>query len=176
MVIWISGITASGKTALGEGLKAGLNEMGFNNVIHLDGDVLRKRVDWVHGHSLNDRLAVIPKLVDIILMEQSLGNNVIVSTVSHKKKMRDYAREMISNFHEVCLVCSLSVCEARDYKGFYERAKHASDYVDECFPGVSEQYEVNYSAELIIDTGAEELCDSINKLIKYVERNIAKVS
>ena len=83
MVIWITGITASGKTFLGKSLMNDLIENNYTNVIHLDGDELRKRSGWIHGHSLQDRFKIIDLLIKLIIEEQYMGKIVIVSTVSH---------------------------------------------------------------------------------------------
>ena len=166
MVIWITGITASGKTFLGKALFNGLREKGYDNIIHLDGDELRSRPGWVSGHSLEDRFNVLDMLVELIIEEQGKGKIVIVSTVSHVKKMRDYAREKIKDFNEVYLDCNAQMCEKRDYKGFYERAKSSAG-TDAIYPGVTEKYEKSELPELILSTGIEGAEMSAKKLLNY---------
>ena len=166
LVIWITGITASGKTYLGKSLMNGLIENNYTNVIHLDGDELRKRSGWVQGHSLQDRFKVIGLLIKLINEEQNMGKIVIVSTVSHVKNMRELAREKIRGFHEVYLNCDAKICADRDYKGFYERAEKNND-IDEIFPGVTEEYQVSKSPELILNTGEEDPAKSSEKLLSY---------
>ncbi len=173
MVIWITGITASGKTFLGKSLRNGLIEHNFTNVIHLDGDELRKRPGWVQGHSLQDRFKVIDLLINLIIEEQNTGKIVIVSTVSHIKDMREIARKKISGFHEVYLNCSTEKCAERDYKGFYERAEQNTD-PDEIFPGVSEEYQVSENPELILNTGVEHSTQSAEKLLNYTLVELTK--
>lgn len=173
MVLWITGITASGKTFLGKALMNGLIENGYTNVIHLDGDELRKRSGWVQGHSLKDRFKIIELLIDLILEEQNQGKIVIVSTVSHVKNMRDLARKKISGFHEVYLNCSPQKCADRDYKGFYKRAEQNTD-MDEIFPGVTEEYQVSKSPELTLNTGEEDSAKSSEKLISYTIAELEK--
>lgn len=166
MVIWITGITASGKTFLGKSLMNGLLENNYPNVIHLDGDELRKRPGWVQGHSLQDRFKVIDLLINLIAEEQNSGKIVIVSTVSHIKNMREIARKKISDFHEVYLDCSAEKCAERDYKGFYKRAEQNTD-ADEIFPGVTEEYQISENPELILNTGEEDSTRSTEKLLNY---------
>ncbi len=166
LVIWITGITASGKTFLGKSLMNGLIENNYTNVIHLDGDELRKRPGWVQGHSLQDRFKIIGLLINLIAEEQSMGKIVIVSTVSHIKSMRELAREKLSGFHEVYLNCSAEKCAARDYKGFYKRAEKNND-VDEIFPGVTEEYQVSKNPELTLNTGEENFTKSSETLLNY---------
>ena len=166
MVIWITGITASGKTFLGKSLMNGLNDHNYTDVIHLDGDELRKRPGWIQGHSLQDRFKIIDLLINLIIEEQNHGKIVIVSTVSHIKDMRELARKKISGFHEVYLNCSAEKCAERDYKGFYKRAVQNTD-VDEIFPGVTEEYQVSKNPELILNTGVEDPTKSNEKLLSY---------
>lgn len=166
MVIWITGITASGKTFLGKALANSLRENGYDNIIHLDGDELRSRPGWVSGHSLKDRFNVLEMLVKLIIEEQGQGKIVIVSTVSHIKKMRDYAREKIKDFNEVYLDCNAQMCEKRDYKGFYERAKLSAG-TNSIYPGVTEEYEKSRRPELILSTGTEDSEQSAKKLLDY---------
>ncbi|MDC3245897.1 adenylyl-sulfate kinase [Candidatus Pseudothioglobus singularis] len=174
MVVWISGVTASGKTTLGVSLKEDIINFGYNQVVHLDGDVLRKRTGWIKGHSLSDRFEVLKLLVDLVLEEESNDNIVIVSTVSHKQAMRDYARKKIIDFHEVCLKCDPEICENRDYKGFYKRARHSSKTDKSCYPGVSEEYEVNENAELILNTGDKDIDVTKKLLTAYVFEQLKK--
>ena len=173
MVIWITGITASGKTFLGKSLMNGLIEHNYTNAIHLDGDELRKRPGWVQGHSLQDRFKIIDLLINLIIEEQNSGKIVIVSTVSHIKDMRELARKKISGFHEVYLNCSAEKCAERDYKGFYKRAEQNTD-VDEIFPGVTEEYQVSKSPELILNTGEEDPAKSNEKLLRYTLSELRK--
>ena len=173
LVIWITGITASGKTFLGKSLMNGLIENNYKNVIHFDGDELRKRPGWVQGHSLQDRFQIIGLLINLIVEEQNTGKIVIVSTVSHIKSMRDLAREKICDFHEVYLECSPKKCAERDYKGFYKRAEKNTD-VDEIFPGVTEEYQVSKNPELTLNTGEEDATTSSEKLLRYTLTELKK--
>jgi adenylylsulfate kinase len=171
MVIWISGITASGKTFLGKRLMNDLFQNEYNNVIHLDGDELRRRPGWVSGHSLEDRFKVLDMLVELIIEEQNKGKIVIVSTVSHLKKMRDYARERINNFNEIYLDCDALQCEKRDYKDFYKRAKLNSS-TDAIYPGVTEKYQKSAMPELTLFTGIEDSELSAEKLLSFTLNKI----
>ena len=147
--IWITGITASGKTTLGRTLYERLTETRNCPLEFLDGDKLRKRLDKTCGHSMEDRLLVVGKIVEIAQEKNQTGTTVIVSTVSHKKAMRDYARAQIPRFMEVYLDCSPESCAARDYKGLYHLA-YEGEY--DLFPGVTEPYEPSDAPELTLNT------------------------
>jgi adenylylsulfate kinase len=115
--IWITGITASGKTTLGQTLYERLKETSNFPLEFLDGDKLRKCLDKTYGHSIEDRLLILEKIVEIAQEKNHTGTTVIISTVSHKKAMREYARAQIPRFMEVYLDCSPESCADRDYKG-----------------------------------------------------------
>lgn len=146
--IWISGITASGKSTLGEILTQKLAEAGINNLEFLDGDKLRTRLDRVYGHSLEERFKVLNKIIQIARQFNEYGKIVIVATVSHKKIMRATARKEIERFMEVNLKCPVEVCIERDYKGIYDKANSLGEYV----AGITEPYEMSDNPELILDT------------------------
>jgi len=158
--IWITGITASGKTTLGKKLYEYLLENGIKNVEFLDGDELRNRLTVKYGHSIEDRFLVVKEIVNVAKKSIMDGNISIVSTISHKREMREYAREQIPNFMEVFLRCDPDICADRDYKGQYKIAK-SGEY--DLFVGVTEPYEESLEPDFLINTGAlsEEESSSI---------------
>ena len=158
--IWISGITASGKTTLGQYLFDFLIEKGLRPLEFIDGDEFRKCLDKTYGYSLEDRQIVLSKLVEMVSDKNKKGITIIVSTVSHKKAMREFARSQISQFMEVHLDCAPETCANRDYKGLYQLAK-LGEY--DVFPGVTEAYEPSDSPELTLKTDhlTIEECTSI---------------
>ena len=158
--IWITGITASGKTTLGQSLFECLVEKGVHPLEFLDGEEFRKCLDKTYGHSLEDRLIVLEKIVEMAKEKNKKGITIIVSTVSHKKAMREFARSQISQFMEVHLDCAPETCVDRDYKGLYQLAK-LGEY--DVFPGVTEAYEPSDSPELTLKTDhlTIEECTSI---------------
>jgi len=156
-VIWITGLSASGKTTLGQALFNALTAKGIANVEFLDGDIIRSRLDRKYGHSLKERYKVLGKIVEFAQEAVSQGNVAIVATVSHKKDMRKTARKNLSPFMEVFLDCSAQVCAHRDLKGIYEKAiRDPSEYL----AGFTEPYERSENPELVLDTaqGTVELC------------------
>jgi len=163
--IWITGITASGKTTLGRTLYERLTETRNCPLEFLDGDELRKGLDKTYGHSMKDRLLVLEKIVEIAQEKNQTGTAVIISTVSHKKAMRDYARAQIHRFMEVYLDCSPESCAARDYKGLYLRA-YEGEY--DLFPGVTEPYELSDAPDLTLNTDRTPLEECANVLFREV--------
>ena len=163
--IWISGVTASGKTTLGKHLYKDLLSSGIANLKFLDGEDLRNRQSRSYGHSVGERMELIKKYIELVKCENDKGFNVIISTVSHKKEMRDCARNTLNNFIEINLLCDHKICSVRDYKDIYNRIDEKSD---ECLPGVTEPYEISENAEIIVDTGANSISASKKILLDGV--------
>ena len=174
MVIWITGLTASGKTTLGIHLEKNLKLFGINKILRLDGDELRSRRKFRNSHSIDDRWFNLKLIVEIVLEEKIKNEIIIVSTVSHISEMRIYARKKIKNFHEIYLSCDPDICETRDYKGLYRRAKRNQLEKNEVFPGVTEPYQVTKQPELVLQTNLETINQSLQKLLSYCKSNIKK--
>ena len=171
--IWISGVTASGKTTVGKLLYKDLKDFGIEKVKFLDGEDLRKRLTKNYGHSLEERFILIEKWIKIAIEENNNGFFVIISTVSHKRKMRARARKKINNFMEINLICDPNVCASRDFKNIYNRINVNTS---ECLPGVTEPYEISKNAELILDTAKnsiEELKTILfTRTLEFLNENI----
>ena len=167
--IWISGVTASGKTTLGKLLYEDLNYSKIVNVKFLDGEDLRKIQNKKFGYSAEERFNALKNYINIVENENKKGNIVIISTVSHRKKMREFARDRLINFFEVNLLCPPETCAIRDYKNIYNRIGKNSN---ECLPGVTEPYEISDQANLILDTVQSSIKESrkilFNKTLEFL--------
>lgn len=169
--IWISGMTASGKTTLGLSLVNELMSYGVEKIKLLDGDKLRKRLKKNYGHSLSDRVKLIDEYIKIAQLEINNGFNVVISTVSHKSSMRDIARSQLNPFMEINLVCSYEECAKRDYKNIYS----SFDGTDKCLPGYTEPYETSKSPELILDTENNSIEDCKKMLLQKVLNFLSEI-
>ncbi|NQV54493.1 MAG: adenylyl-sulfate kinase [Rhodospirillales bacterium] len=148
--IWLSGISAAGKTTLGARLYQDLQKSGIDNITFLDGEEVRRSLKKDYGHSIEDRFALLEDILELILSIKAKGNHVIIGTISHKKKMRDIARARLSPFMEVWLECPVDICHKRDYKGNYDKALAGKLNT---FAGVTEPYEKSAAPELVLHTG-----------------------
>ena len=163
--IWISGVSVSGKTTLGKLLYDDLIKYGIKNVKFMDGDDLRKKQNKQYGHSLSERYELLHNYIKIVKTENINGNIIIISTVSHKRDMRQMARKLLESFFEINLICSPKVCAERDIKNIYSSLDIENN---ECLPGVTEPYEISENAELIIDTGKNSVNECKDILFKKV--------
>jgi adenylyl-sulfate kinase len=171
--IWITGVTASGKSTLGGKLLNDLKDIGVNNVKFLDGESIRKELGDTYGYSTNDRNAILEKTIQMAHECNDNGDIAIVSTISHKRATRQKARDTITNFMEVFLNCPLEVCVERDYKGHYQKALNG-EY--ENFIGIMESYEISESPELVINTKSLTIAESQELLLKNVISFLGKTA
>jgi adenylylsulfate kinase len=160
--IWITGLSASGKSSLARALAGELRAASDEAPVLLDGDEFRARLDRAYGYSLEERFAVLYRLVEEAREENLKGRTVIVATISHKRAMRTHARRRIGRFMEVHLHCPVEVCATRDPNGLYRRAR-AGEY--ECFPGITEPYEHSEDPELVLDTAALSTESAVRRLL-----------
>ena len=162
--IWFSGLHGSGKTTIADGLAKKLRAEGVELVV-LDGDELRKGVSADLGYSIEDRNKHIKRVADICAIISK--NNVlnIACVASPSKEIRDYARSKIPNFIEVFVKCPIEVCEKRDVKGHYRKARAGEDGFDN-FLGVGIKYEAPENPDLILETDKESAEESVEKLYK----------
>lgn len=119
--IWITGLSASGKTTLAKRLQADLLSHGFESVVLLDGEAVRERIKNF-GYSNEERNRVAFKIAELALEHNRNGEAVIVAGITHQRKTRAQIREYLGRYVEVYLKCPVEVCAARDYKGNYEKA------------------------------------------------------
>lgn len=170
--IWITGISASGKSTLGSSLVQSLKDYGLEEIIFLDGEDIRKRLEQegkYFGHSNKDRSCIFSEIADLAINYNRKGYVCIVSAIAHVKKEREAVRQKVKNYMEVYLECSVEACAKRDYKGNYEKAY--AGLMDN-FIGVNEPFQISDNTELIINTEKNDIenCGNIlfRETIKYL--------
>ena len=148
--IWITGLSASGKSTLGKCLKDELDNKGISKVDLLDGENVRSRLSRKYGFSTEERNSLAGVIAKLAIESNRKGTVAIVCAISHVKQTREDIRHKLgSDFLEVYLKCSVDMCASRDYKGHYNKA-FAGEYSN--FVGVTEPYQVSDHPDLIIDT------------------------
>jgi len=163
--IWFTGLSSSGKTTIANVL---VKKLHANNipVILLDGDIVRKTLSRDLGYTKDERDKHITRVADVCHLITSNGVLNIACVVSPTEKIRTYARNLIKDFIEVYIKCSISVCKKRDVKGHYKKAE-SGEIKD--FVGINIKYEEPKSPEITLDTEKETINESVNKLYKYLE-------
>jgi len=167
VVIWLTGLSGSGKSTVAVELQAQLFESGCQ-VFILDGDNIRHGLNKDLGFSPEDREENIRRIGEVAKLFADAGIIAITSFISPYRKDRDINRELLpkDEFVEVYVQAPLNVCEERDPKGLYKKAR--AGIIPE-FTGISAPYEEPLHPEIVVDT--DKLCvkDSANKIIEYLK-------
>ena len=165
-VIWFTGLSGSGKTSIAHEVEGKLLEAGVPVEI-LDGDVVRENLSKGLGFSKEDRDTNIRRIAFVAHLLQRNGTFVITAAISPYTSIRDEARAMIKDFVEVFADAPLEVCESRDVKGLYAKARAGEI---KGFTGIDDPYEAPENAEVVCDTEHESVEQSAQKVIdKLVE-------
>jgi len=164
-LIWMTGLSGSGKSTIANALEKKLFASGVHSYI-LDGDNLRLGLNKDLGFTKEDRAENVRRVAEVGKLMVDAGLVVIVALVSPFKVDRDHARELFGDgeFVEVWVKTPAEVCAERDPKGLYKKAKSGS------LPnltGVGQDYEPPTDAELVLD-GTEEISINVEKLIKEI--------
>lgn len=170
-VIWLTGLSASGKSTVAREVELALVENGKNSYV-LDGDNIRQGLNSNLGFSPDDRKENIRRIGEVAKL--FCESNVITLTafISPYKADRDLARKLIpaGQFFEIFCDASLEDCEKRDPKGLYKKAR--AGQIPE-FTGISAPYEAPDQAELVLKTGEETLEESTRRVLDLlVEKGI----
>lgn len=161
-VTWLTGLPGSGKSTIGALLAEELRNRG-KEVELLDGDEVRKNLSPDLGFSKEDRRVHAGRVTYISKLLKSHGVFAIVCLISPYREFRERAREMIGDFVEVYVKCSLETCVKRDVKGHYKKA-FAGEI--ENFTGVSDPYEAPLDPEVTTDTESESPEESVRKILQ----------
>ncbi|MFF2089466.1 adenylyl-sulfate kinase [Paenibacillus sp. NPDC058174] len=161
-LIWLTGLSGSGKTTIADALKQQLP-----NCYILDGDVLRKGINQDLGFSIEDRIEVGRRIGEIGKILLDANHHVIVASISPHRATRDKVRTLIGDSYiEVYIQCPLEVCEQRDPKGLYKKARAGEI---KFFTGIDSPYEEPVHSEVTVDTSILSVNECVKQIMKYIE-------
>ena len=170
-VIWFTGLSGSGKTTIAHAVEEKLATAGVPIEI-LDGDVVRENLSKGLGFSKEDRDINIRRIAFVAHLLQRNGVFVITAAISPYRSIREEARMMIKDFVEVYADAPIDVCEERDVKGLYAKARAGEI---KGFTGVDDPYEPPAGPEVVCKTDQETVEESAQKVLdKLVELNYVK--
>ncbi|MEQ8586191.1 MAG: adenylyl-sulfate kinase [Thalassobaculaceae bacterium] len=170
-VLWLTGLSGAGKSTLALELEQALFRKGWQ-VYVLDGDNIRFGLSADLGFAPEDREENIRRVGEVAALFARAGVLVITAFISPYRSDRDRARAVAPDlFHEVYVNAGLEVCEERDPKGLYKKARKGEILE---FTGISAPYEAPETPEVEVDTGTLTLSQSVEQLLGYVEANFAK--
>lgn len=164
-VIWLTGFSGAGKTTLSFALENELLKLKYS-IKTLDGDVLRNGLNSDLGFSENDRKENIRRVAELSKLFIDMGIITINSFISPTRQMRDNARKIIGkNFIEVFINTPIEICEERDVKGLYQKARNGEIHN---FTGIDSIYEVPLNPEIEIGTQGKSVNESVNELLNKI--------
>ncbi|MCK8044409.1 adenylyl-sulfate kinase [Shewanella sp. 1CM18E] len=166
ILLWFTGLSGSGKSTLAGALERALFDAGFHTYL-LDGDNVRHGLCKDLGFSLDDRDENLRRVGEVAKLMVDAGLVVLSAFISPTREERERVRALFEDgqFIEVHVSTPIEVCEARDPKGLYSKAR-AGEIKD--FTGISAPYEVPTAAELTIDTSKGDLANQVRALLDYL--------
>jgi len=160
-VVWLTGLPASGKSTLAKALERRLFTNGGSPIL-LDGDTLRAGLNSDLGFSAADRSENIRRLAEVATHLARNGHIAIVAAVSPAREDRATARRIAdTTFREIHVATPAEVCEERDPKGHYKKARAGALA---SFTGIGNDYEAPQAAELVIDTSTRTVADAADEI------------
>ena len=166
--LWFTGLSGAGKSAVADRVAIRLEQEYDHLVERLDGDIVRQHLTSDLGFTKEDRDTNIERVSFVAKLLSRNGISVLASFISPYQERRNKTREMVTNFIEVFVNCPIKVCEERDVKGLYEKARKGE--IDN-FTGISDPYEAPEDPEITLNTHEESIGESVQIVIDYLEDN-----
>ena len=169
-VVWFTGLSGSGKSTLANFLEQKLYENGIQTYI-LDGDNIRFGLNKDLDFSDDGRKENIRRIGEVAKLMTDAGIVVLTAFISPFRKDRKTVRELLdkNDFIEIYVKCDLNVCEERDVKGLYSKAR-AGEIKD--FTGIDSPYEEPENPEFVIDTTENSIEESVDRIYTYLESRL----
>lgn len=170
-LIWFTGLSGSGKSTLANAVEAQLFEDGYMTYL-LDGDNIRTGLNKDLGFSNEDRIENIRRIAEVAKLMMDAGLLVVSAFISPFREEREMIADLIGkdDFLEVFVDCPLEVCEQRDVKGLYAKARKG---VIKNFTGIDSPYEKPLEPAVHIHSDQEELKNSVKKVIETILATIS---
>lgn len=168
-IIWFTGLSGSGKSTLGNLLEKKLYELGYHTYL-LDGDNVRHGLNFDLGFDKKSRVENIRRIGEVAKLFVDSGSIVLTAFISPYLEDRQIVRDLVKvdEFIEIYVDVSLEVCEKRDPKGLYKKARAGE--IDN-FTGISSPYEEPKNPEIKIQNDKIEIEKNIDKIILYLKEN-----
>lgn len=165
-VLWFTGLSGAGKSTVANALEQRLHRLYMRTYI-LDGDNIRHGLNRDLGFGDTDRRENIRRIGEVSKLFVDAGTMVLTAFISPFRSDRQIVRDMLlpGEFIEVYVECPLEVCEGRDVKGLYRRAR-AGQIPN--FTGIDSPYEEPEAPEIVIDTSRLTLEESVDKILGYL--------
>lgn len=171
-VFWFTGLSGSGKSTIVEGVERKLFDLGYFAQV-IDGDNMRSGICNNLSFSLQDRQENIRRIAEVAKLYNNSGIITLCSFISPTIAIRGMAKEIIGadNFSEIYINASIEVCEDRDVKGLYKKARAG---VIKGFTGIDSPYEKPMNPDLDINTSLQDVKQSVASVLKFIENKSAR--
>lgn len=172
-IIWFTGLSGSGKSTLAHAVEESLHQRGCRTFV-LDGDNVRHGLCGDLGFSAEDRVENIRRIGEMAKLFMEAGVIVLTAFISPYRADRERVRGLVEHgdFIEIYCDTAIEICEARDVKGLYKKAR--AGQIGE-FTGISSPYEVPAKPELTVNTGTEEIDVCVHQVIdEMANRGVIK--
>ncbi len=166
-ILWFTGLSGSGKSTIANRVEEMLFEMGRHTYL-LDGDNIRSGLNKDLGFGKEDRVENIRRIAEVAKLFVDAGIIVLTAFISPYRSERDSIRESVEEgeFIEVFVDTPLQICESRDPKGLYKKAR-AGEIPD--FTGIDSDYEEPDNAEIVLKTAHMSIDESARQVVEYLK-------
>ena len=170
-VLWLTGLSGSGKSSLANALEIHLSQQGKHTYL-LDADNIRLGLNKDLGFDHADRAENIRRIAEVAKLMVDSGLIVITAFISPFKADREMVRNMFepNEFFEIFLDTPLEVCESRDPKGLYKKARHG---LIQNFTGLDSPYEKPDSADLVIKAHNQSIDASVLTVVQHISKYLS---
>ena len=165
VTVWFTGLSGAGKTTISQGVEKELRSRGYQLEV-LDGDIVRQNLTKGLGFSKEDRDENIRRIGFVSHLLTRNGVIVLVSAIAPYREIREEVRHRIGDFVQVYVNAPLEVCEERDVKGLYKKAR-AGEIKN--FTGIDDPYEAPLNPDIECSTKDESEVESIAKVLQYLK-------
>ena len=165
VVLWFTGLSGSGKSTVANAVEKKLNEAGRLTYL-LDGDNIRHGLNKDLGFTLSDRIENIRRIAEVSKLFVDAGVLTLTAFISPLREERQNVRQLLGDrFIEVFVDCSLAVCESRDPKGLYKKARSGEI---KNFTGIDSPYEKPLNPEIVVRTDLKVVDECADDIIAYL--------
>jgi bifunctional enzyme CysN/CysC len=171
-VIWFTGLSGAGKSTIATILEKRLFDLGMHTYV-LDGDNVRHGLNRDLGFTVADRVENIRRIAEVASLMADAGLIVLVAFISPFRTERQMARDLIKagEFIEVFVDAPLELCESRDPKGLYRKARRHEIFN---FTGIDSPYEPPLQAEVVLDSSRLSADEAVERLLAYLQGQVFK--
>jgi adenylylsulfate kinase len=169
LIIWFTGLSGSGKSTLAHAVEERLHQINCRTFV-FDGDNVRHGLNKNLGFSREDRKENIRRIGEMCRLFVEAGVVALTAFISPYHEDREMVRRQVSDgdFIEIFCDCTLEICESRDVKGLYEKARNGEISY---FTGISAPYECPVNPEMVIDTANNSIEECVEQIMDYLTKN-----